>query len=585
MHQQHPAAGSRSLTALDARKFGNIGSGTRDDRPALQTALDALVAQGGGWLHLPAKTFLFETTTDGFSDRILRLNNPGRDPISVGISADPGAVFTTPLHRDRAGSQLTLLSFSGPFEDCVIDGLAFTNTHVLTAGVTSAIMAAGGPDNRIKRLSVVRCPFRNHSRALHISGVEGLTVFDNKFLYTKGRDSGNTTAGDPNVSIWCFVDSGGQTSDVRLIGNYFDGCTSGSVAGNVTPTGLDGFVAGAARGWYIAGNVIKRNGFEGIYVSHRENSASDRGIQYPAVITANSIDGTPPVGSAGLSTWGIRSDEQSTIVLGNTVKGATHGILVSGQGLLKMLEGVRCGDNVIEMPVPSRASTYGIAIQAAVAPTVHDNLVYWSDRPIVGSQTQGMQLFHCPNADVHNNAVRAARSPESGNLYGFFVQQTYGAHFRHNAAASCSVGIYEHQHSTGAPGNRFFRTRFTDCATSYGGDDVANIIVEEFVEPVSSNRWQSGDSDVILGSTDLTVQRFDSPRTADRTITIADFPATAAANGRYFDLIFSGPGGFQITVRDSGLRVLKVIPGNTPAVVRVQQDAGGRWRLTGYQLL
>src|SRR5690242_5056193 len=111
------------------------------------------------------------------------------------------------------------------------------------------------------------------------------------------------------------------------------------------------------------------------------------------------------------------------------------------------------------------------------------------------------------------------------------------------------------------------------------------MIIEEFIEPVSSNRWASGDIDITLTSIDLPIQRFEAPRTAPRSIVLANYPAIARASGRRFVLVFSAGGPFPVTVRDTTPTILKVVPSNMAARVCVEQDSAGAWRLADYALL
>ncbi|HEX5709557.1 MAG TPA: discoidin domain-containing protein [Pyrinomonadaceae bacterium] len=55
------APGARAATTLNLRDFGATGDGITDDGPALQSALDALAAAGGGTLFVPAGRYVIAT--------------------------------------------------------------------------------------------------------------------------------------------------------------------------------------------------------------------------------------------------------------------------------------------------------------------------------------------------------------------------------------------------------------------------------------------------------------------------------------------------------------------------------------------
>src|SRR5256714_4814319 len=59
--QKKKTSAADSNATLDLRDFGAVGDGTTDDGPALQSALDALAAAGGGTLFVPAGRYAIAT--------------------------------------------------------------------------------------------------------------------------------------------------------------------------------------------------------------------------------------------------------------------------------------------------------------------------------------------------------------------------------------------------------------------------------------------------------------------------------------------------------------------------------------------
>lgn len=91
---------------------------------------------------------------------------------------------------------------------------------------------------------------------------------------------------------------------------------------------------------------------------------------------------------------------------------------------------------------------------------------------------------------------------------------------------------------------------------------------------VGANR---GDASVTLvWGTDVTVQRFSTALTANRTVTLS---ATNAVNGSWFRVVRTGLGIFTLDVGG-----LKTIASATAATVDVHYD-GSAWVMTSYTLL
>lgn len=99
-------------------------------------------------------------------------------------------------------------------------------------------------------------------------------------------------------------------------------------------------------------------------------------------------------------------------------------------------------------------------------------------------------------------------------------------------------------------------------------------ILERILQPVSSDR---GDQDVTLTcGVDSPVQRFATPLTANRTVTLS---ATGAVNGSWFCIVRTGLGLFTLDV--GGLRTVGAGVAGTVDV----HYTGSAWVLTRWSAL
>lgn len=558
--------------------YGAVGDGVADDRAAIQAAIDACIAAGGGIVTGPRGTYAFTTYASGYTDRILRLANSG-SAVTVSLIFPKGTIFTTGLNTNVNSSVTATLFLSGNLEDCVIDGIDFRNTHGLTAGRTCAIYTSEAT-NSIKRLTIRNNVFRNHARTIQLEGVETAMVRDNAFLFTAGRDSGNTNLADPNVCIYALANSAnGQTSNVSVIDNYLDGCTSGDVSANTNKQGLDGMVYGTARGWVIRGNKGKRWGVEFIYPSSRQAYEATR---YPCIIEGNEGDGTLPTGAAQ-SVFGVRSDEHDTKSANNSFTNVQFGIDINGSGRAVPLEGCSSTNDSVTLTGTTQ-DCYGIQVNTCNAPTVHGTKVQWAATPgTTGTALYGVKLFQANRALVSDVRVVSPALPSAGTLYGCYVQQSHSGRFHDITAEYCTYALFEYQHTTAQPGHRLARIAGRNCTTLIGGAtaDTDQMVVEGFDNPMSAD---NGDASVTLRGPAVPIQRFDTALTANRTVTLTLIDSSGQSYGKWFRIVRTGLGAFTLTVQDSNAVVLKAIPAGTAAAVECYFN-GTAWKLVSYELL
>src|ERR1019366_3178194 len=221
------------------------------------------------------------------------------------------------------------LLIQGYLSNGLIQGITFRNTHPLTTLDTRGIEFAGGAQNLLN-WTIRHCTFEDVSRGILVSGVTGLLITNNNFVLDNGRDSGSSNMNDPNVGVWLFNNyPNGIAVNVGITGNVYDGCGSGKLTGSVSKRCGDGFVFGKGVHALVHGNVLRHFSFEGIYLDRVGNTGITSPL--PSSIHDNDIDATMVPGDiSGGGQWGIRSDDDYSSVINNTILSAVNGIMVYG---------------------------------------------------------------------------------------------------------------------------------------------------------------------------------------------------------------------------------------------------------------
>src|SRR5258706_11108921 len=80
---QTPPSPSSNTFTLSARDFGAVGDGKTDDTLAIQSAVNAAVAAGGGAVYLPAGVYLVSASIEMFSHTSLHGDGMGASILKV----------------------------------------------------------------------------------------------------------------------------------------------------------------------------------------------------------------------------------------------------------------------------------------------------------------------------------------------------------------------------------------------------------------------------------------------------------------------------------------------------------------------
>lgn len=386
------AAGLPALAdVVSVKDFGAVGDGATDDTAAIQAALDAVAARGGGTVLLPAGTFVVspsgttkwlrvgsETTVQGAGDTAttVKVRDGAGDYRTVFGQASPSAVvrdvrfsalridqnaagnLAADVRAGDAGRAQNAIAFTA-FDGVTVEGVAIDPaTGVNTISLNG--VEASGAVVRGCRIRFVR------ARSLAPSG-----RYDNSAVYVHGARfvvSGNRFAngGEPGDAIGAIEVHGGPGGVVsgNQIAGYFtgvqvvsEGATEPEVGANdlaVVGNAITGAGAGiqlwaltgrALRNVTVTGNVISVGSpwlpgaaYAGIALRNEAVSRQVLGDHDGISITGNTVTMArdPGAGYAWSETGGIMAVPQGSVrnlvVAGNVVRDApSQGIRIESK--------------------------------------------------------------------------------------------------------------------------------------------------------------------------------------------------------------------------------------------------------------
>lgn len=352
------AAINRSLLApvYNVRSYGADPTGMADSRSAIQLAIDAASASGGGTVYFPRGTYLLSSFVDtGYT-------TPDSVAAPIGY---PTSFTTSDVHlRDTVGNVVfsgegygsSIITTASPsivllitkshkdslLNGVKVDGLTFQYTGGYLGerhGASYGIWLLG------KGAIVSNCKFKNFLNSVIVArNSEECDISHNTFEAEHGRasvgyplypdrDTGDVYWAHPAT----FVRNYGLNTKMAF--NHGDGLTNPDFTGISAPDSfkspMDGFNHGSGTGGVLLGNSIVHFYYEGFYVEEGPSTSTAT-----LVISGNTADGTVPTMTNGipsthskysvLGRYGIRTDCWNATVTGNTVRNISQdGILVS----------------------------------------------------------------------------------------------------------------------------------------------------------------------------------------------------------------------------------------------------------------
>ena len=292
------------LATVDVKSHGAVGDGVTDDTKAIQSAINAAVAAGGGQVFLPAGQYRLTykvTLGSGIelkgvgSASVLKPEFSERPPNRV-IDNDwvngNSNISLRNFNLDRSGPNVKHGILVNGVDNLLIDGVEISGTPSVASGCIS--VSGVGPWIRLvsKNVRIVNCVLsETENFGMHFGYVDG-GVMANNTAYNAGREVFGVEP-DPGVS----------STNVVISGNSILGTTkvNGTTTGLIIVTTTSG---GSVSGVTISGNVMRQPA-----VSDTSNPGISVLGATAVSVTGNTVhdmDGSGiSIGSADIPTTGV----------------------------------------------------------------------------------------------------------------------------------------------------------------------------------------------------------------------------------------------------------------------------------------
>jgi hypothetical protein len=316
--------------SINVRDYGATGDGTTDDAPAIQNAIDAAGAAGGGVVYFPPGTYRVATVYSQHGGTVTGVPNDDRQFLVIGydnirLVGDGATIF---CNNVTAGFRLNMIMVY----DCsnvIIENLIFDNNGLdISQSRTQAIVTQSATE-----IIIDKCKLQNSTFGIFIYKLsENVRIsncwFDGGWgVATGGDDLGNDPGVISDVIIEnnAFLSVAGESVDINqdtrnfIIRNNFCYNSNTDVDG-LTPTDAENIDIGgddALQYGLIEGNTIidLRQYIHGIQV--KQDSVNIKIVNNRIINTANNPT----------DTWGIRiAPANQTMIHGNHINGYTYSI-------------------------------------------------------------------------------------------------------------------------------------------------------------------------------------------------------------------------------------------------------------------
>ncbi|MFB6814174.1 right-handed parallel beta-helix repeat-containing protein [Streptomyces sp. NPDC056347] len=498
--QPDPSPGPADFVA--ARLFvveGAVGDGVADDRPAVQAALDAAHAAGGGTVVVPAGrtygigTFLVvfdDTTVYAYGATLRAIGNSG-----ILRNFLPDETFA------GYGGHSRINVLGGTWDGNAADGTSGTVTAltdvlnfiharditVRDATVTNTSAAHALEFNSIDGGRAVNCRFlgfKDTTAEQNRGTSEAVQIDIAKAGSSSIGDFDDTTANNIVVSGCYFGPSDRLGPFGRAVGShaaaadrYFDGI---QIIGNrVEGAGTEGVHGYCWRRSVIADNVITGTGAAGIRLTHPNPATAGFPITpHSLVVTGNTVDA--PAADSGITVLGYATAQVSGVKIADNVVRASGGTGIRADS---------CTSPSITGNSIDTTGGSGILVQAGSGATIANNTVR-------ATGSNGINVTNHAGATVGGNSIDTTTTN-----HGIFVGTLGDALITGNqitAAASAGIRLSDGAVRCTVTGNKVRRgggatvNGVTAAATATGAVIAGNDL--------SGNSWTDATALVVNGS-------------------------------------------------------------------------------------
>lgn len=177
-----------SLPVFNIRRYGAVGDGVHDDGPAIQAAISAATAAGGGIVWIPNGKYRFTQTIQLFSR--IQMWGESAGYIGPGPGGQLGAVLY--WNGGTTGTALSMVASSSPIADVILyNFVLWGNFQASVSNTVYGLMTAGtSSSNTVQNCTIRQCHFAEFNvnwnwggASVNSQQADKIRVEDCTFLY------------------------------------------------------------------------------------------------------------------------------------------------------------------------------------------------------------------------------------------------------------------------------------------------------------------------------------------------------------------------------------------------------------------
>lgn len=357
---------------FDATLFGATGDGTTNDQPAIQAALDAAAALGGGIVYLPPGTYLCNANLAVGSS--VHLTGAGKASV---IRNPAGALASKTISGVAVFASIALVGVSG----AKVSRLSLDHR---TLGCTSNGIQIGAHGAAVRSTDCVveECTItgtNHHKYLIYLAGAHDRSIVQNNTI------DGHTAA--PTLDLAGIEVFGGV--DCIVEGNVIDRCRYGIVVPAQTA-----FAASPVANVRVAGNRLAGCYF-GIFGS------VESGVGYDGVMIVDNF-----VADSANSDIAVAVGA-AAIAAGFVIDRNVVDTSLSPAGAINIYADAAAGDTDVVVRSNSVRTTSVTCVAVAVS---GGSMVEISDNKLSGTPYSGVQIDGSARPRVAGNRITGARS-------------------------------------------------------------------------------------------------------------------------------------------------------------------------------